>query len=76
MQDDMEKTHNLSRVLEDTTGRVEELEQHVKNLEAEIARREQREVRLIQNNQELTDQLARIRADYERLTKDRAERGN
>jgi septal ring factor EnvC (AmiA/AmiB activator) len=72
----MEKTHNLSRVLEDTTGRVEELEQHVKNLEAEIARREQREVRLIQNNQELTDQLARIRADYERLTKDRAERGN
>jgi uncharacterized small protein (DUF1192 family) len=76
VQDDMEKTHNLSRVLEDTTGRVEELEQHVKNLEAEIARREQREVRLIQNNQELTDQLARIRADYERLTKDRAERGN
>lgn len=76
MQDDMEKTHNLSRVLEDTTGRVEELEQHVKNLEAEIARREQREVRLIQNNQELTDQLARIRADYDRLTKDRAERGN
>jgi septal ring factor EnvC (AmiA/AmiB activator) len=72
----MEKIHNLSRVLEDTTGRVEELEQHVKNLEAEIARREQREVRLIQNNQELTDQLARIRADYDRQTKDRAERGN
>jgi septal ring factor EnvC (AmiA/AmiB activator) len=76
VQDDMEKIHNLSRVLEDTTGRVEELEQHVKNLEAEIARREQREVRLIQNNQELTDQLARIRADYDRQTKDRAERGN